>query len=175
VPKESNYFEEACRICRDDEPIVSRTSEVLYNQMLNLRISKGIIPSGNFNILYFFQSAIKALLREFPGVVLTTDVLSYQVEPINGWNWPDENQIQELEIQSNNSIFMHYHDVIAEDSSRDGEKFDVSYADRVIMCALRKTTESNLLGIWTEKPSKSTEEKADPMDFDYWLSGFNSD
>jgi hypothetical protein len=172
MPKESNYFEEAYRLCQDDDRLVSRTCKSLYNTMLQSKLDNSLSPLGNFNILYFFQSTIQALLKQFPGVTLAPSAFPCHADPISGCNWPDELQAQELSIQGESSLISNYIKIIASDSTPPGDKFDVNYACKIIVATFNK--KDGIIAAWRGLTWDVLEEK-NTVDFDYWLAGFNSD
>jgi hypothetical protein len=126
MPRESNYFEEAYRLCQDANPLVSATCKSLYKIMALSRVNNTLLPLGNFNILYFFQSTIRVLLKQFPGDALAPSVFPCDVDPINGCNWPDESQAQKLTIQEESSLITHYMEMVSEDSTPCGDNVDVT-------------------------------------------------
>jgi len=174
MPKETNYFEEAYRLCQDADSLVSHTAKALYDQMLCQILNNKLLPLGKFNILYFFQSTIRALLMEFPKVTLTSSIFPCPFEPINGWNWPDGLQMQTCDAHENCSLLLDYMEIVKEDSDPAGDEFDVSYASTIIIKAIDQNEQSNILNAWKDPASIALNE-GDTLDFDYWLSGFNCD
>ena len=81
MPKESDYFEEAYRLCCDSDQFISHTAETLYQHMRARYTESGLSPKGGFNILYFFQSAIRVLLMEHPENHTDNQTLPISVQP----------------------------------------------------------------------------------------------
>src|SRR5665811_889626 len=110
MPKESDYFEEAYRLCYDSDSFISRTAETLYQHMRTRYTEIGLSPKGGFNILYFFQSAIRVLLIEHPEIKLTTKLFPYQCNRINAVNYPDE--LQKWSVHQNAELVGKYLDLV---------------------------------------------------------------
>lgn len=162
MPWDSNYFEEASRLFQDSDPFVSRTAEILYQQMLAEYARSNASPQTGFNILYFFQSVIRWLLLERPDITLTSTAYPYPCEPICATNRPAR-----LDRWNGNAgMWKRYIELVNADSDPSGDHFDVDYALRIISSAIDEHGELRDPGA---EPQESV------TNFDYWLSGFNSE
>ncbi len=91
MPRDTTYFQDTEQLFCDPDAVVSSTAELLYFEMRSRWQESGCTPtsSGSFNILYFFQSTIHALLRHNPRLTLTCTAFPYACQPIHAINWPD--------------------------------------------------------------------------------------
>src|SRR5438128_2213738 len=109
MPKDSNYFEEAMKLSQDHDPNVSRLAESLYRTMLMAKQQQNMSPIGNFNILYFVQTVIRAWLVAQPGVELSDTRFPLPCEPIKGINRPTMGK-------SRNTFIEHFINLVMADS-----------------------------------------------------------
>ena len=125
-------------------------------------------PSGSFNILYFFQSAIHTL-SDTIRLRLTLTGFPYPCEPVHAVNWPDP--ARDLAGCAYASLVDTYLQVVREQSKQEGDEFDVSYATDILTRAFSMEQNRPL--------ARGTGEDApfvlrDPQEFssEEWASGF---
>jgi|SRR6185295_4843148 len=159
MPKESGYFEEAARLFDDGDTLVSQTARRLYNQMISRYRRDDLAPRPGFNILYFFQSSVRALI-EVAEIAPSSIGYRYSGDPIRATNFPGD--LGKWSDCGNDKLLKKYVEIVTDDSDPDGDDFDVSYAIEILATAFKNghetTTAADTVGV---------------DDFDYWISGFN--
>ncbi len=150
MPKDNTYFDEASKLLHDDDVFISYISNFVYKNMLNCHLDSGLSPAfpDTFNILYFFQSVIRALLMEHPEVTLTSKSFPYPCERINAVNWPDDSGVWS---RDNSGTLIRYLDLVRGDSDTSGNKFDVDYSVKIILLLLNTPDFTNMLTKFDEK------------------------
>jgi hypothetical protein len=160
MPHESNYFEEAYRLCGDPDPFVAGMAKSLYQQMASRHATDGLSPKGGFNILYFFQSAIRLMERSRPDMAIGATHYPYPCKPIHAVNYP-------AELNNNDphrELWKTYLQLVRADSKSLGDDFDVGYALAILSSAIGRN-------------GKFEPCQADTIDDnpDKWLAAFNSE
>lgn len=157
MPKASNYFEEAMRLCGDNDVNVSLITETIYRKMLAENLNNNIIPMDGFNILYFFQSTVRVWFSLHSSAVLVSDHFPYPCQPIRVTN-----RLISSDVVGGQSEFVRqFVKVVDTDSVVLGDPFDLQYAVRILTL--------------TFDDSGNLREPVDPkldmaVDFEYWPS-----
>ncbi|TWT61738.1 hypothetical protein [Rubinisphaera italica] len=159
MQNDSTFFEEAVKLCNDANPHVSRIAESLYQCMLTNNQEKNLSPIGSFNILYFFQVVIRLWFSQHTTIELGQTNYPYPCESICGCIWPSNESGRNCMVEG-------FIEIVRSDSVPEGSDFDVTYATEIIALVFDNNGELRELPFSLE-PSE--------QDFDYWLSGFNTD
>jgi hypothetical protein len=174
VPQESNYFEEAYELCSHRNSLVARTAETLYEAMRRENAESDIEPKGHFNLRYFFLSVARLLAIHDSSLEVEGVLAKEPCAAIKAFNIPSDSEREAIKQSRFHELGLveSYLALVAEDSKSDGDEFDVHYA----ICLASKAIDASKLK-WIVGKSETTPEQSSEMsedDFDYWLSGFNS-
>jgi len=169
MPKESNYFEEAYELCSDSDPIISRTATLLYQEMTKQHNKFGLVPEGDFNIYYFFQSVARTLLFSRPST--KSNINSQACGPIKIFMLPSVIDTINESYFVRTGLFEIYLDLLQIDSDQQGDLFDVTFAFEIVSAAI---DEASIAWIFGNGDTVGPPNGAEVCEFDYWLSGFNS-
>lgn len=159
MQKDSNHFEEAAKLCNDENSNVSNIAESLYQCMLKENQEKNLLPLGEFNILFFFQAVIGLWFSQHSNIELGHTSYPHPCEPIKGCNWP-------LLEYGCNRMVNGFIEIVRRESVSEGSDFDVAYATEIIAMVFDNDGELRTL----PSPAEPSEQE-----FDYWISGFNTD
>ena len=174
MTKESNYFEDAYELCKSDNQFVSKTANVLFEKMYWLTRHESRIPKGDFNILFFIQSVVDLLSREYVEQSRPVEIKEPAVA-----TWISTIRVPESIEQwagcyiAKTGLLAKYLNSLLEQSSEKGDTFDVTYAISVVASALDKETIDKITKVSDEVVNCSDDSvDFDSVEFDYWLSGF---
>lgn len=168
MPEHDNYFEEAYSLCKSKNPIVARTSEALYQTMLQLHQSEGVQPEGDFNMFFFFKSVVM-------------EIASNASVELNLDDCPESSSISVVKLPESLAAWKESYlnrigilnDLVTRmkrSSVSNGLMFDAEYAIRVASLALDEKALEWICGRGAQPELFNIDD-----DFDYWLSGFNSE
>jgi hypothetical protein len=150
--KYEDQYAAARRLVDDPCDTVSSIARTLYCQMLKSRAT----PDG-FNDLYFFQAVIRVWLSEHSDIELKETQFPLECKSIKGINWPAIDTCR-------HELAKRFVDLAKSDSVSAGDVFDVGYAVKIIESSF---DEQGKLRCCSSAELKEIE-------YDYWLSGFNS-
>ena len=174
MPRDTNYFEEAYELCSHREQIIARTSDALYKAMRRRNVESGDEPKGQFNIRYFFLSLAQVISTHAESGQAESAISQESCAAINVCNVPSGKELSMLSDchLSNVGIMGAYVALVSEQSQDEGDEFDLGYALRIACETINVETHDKIL--MKSDINERTAEMSD-IDFDYWLSGFNSE